>query len=122
MEYETSAICSTEFMQFIPTDESQRAFIFGLITSDPFQSGIKQRVTGSTGSRQRAQPSAVAEMDVVKPKEELVLAYCLHLTALFVLKAKNIKENITLAKFRDTLLPKLLSGELSVDAAKLAEE
>ena len=122
VEYETSAICSTEFMQFIPTDESQRAFIFGLITSDPFQSGIKQRVTGSTGSRQRAQPSAVAEMDVVKPKEELVLAYCLHLTALFVLKAKNIKENITLAKFRDTLLPKLLSGELSVDAAKLAEE
>lgn len=122
VEYETSAICSTEFMQFIPTDESQRAFVFGLITSDPFQSGIKQRVTGSTGSRQRAQPSAVAEMDVVKPKEELVLAYCLHLTALFVLKAKNIKENITLAKLRDTLLPKLLSGELSVDAAKLAEE
>ena len=118
---ETSAICSTEFMQFVPTDMVQRAFIFGLITSDIFQSGIKQRVTGSTGSRQRAQPRAVAEMDVIKPKEELVLAYCSRLTKLSVLKAKNIKENITLAKLRDTLLPKLLSGELEINAVNKAE-
>lgn len=90
-----------------------------MITSDIFQSGIKQRVTGSTGSRQRAQPRAVAEMDVIKPKEELVLVYCSRLTELYVLKAKNIKENITLAKLRDTLIPKLLSGELSVDAIEM---
>ena len=120
VEDETSAICSTEFMQFVPTDVAQRTFIFGLVTSDIFQSGIKQRVTGSTGSRQRAQPRAVAEIDVVKPKEELVFAYCSHLTELSVLKAKNIKENITLAQLRDTLLPKLLSGELSVDAIEMA--
>ncbi|MCJ7624965.1 MAG: restriction endonuclease subunit S [Anaerolineaceae bacterium] len=120
VEDETSAICSTEFMQFVPTDVAQRTFIFGLVTSDIFQSGIKQRVTGSTGSRQRAQPRAVAEIDVVKPKEELVFAYCSHLTELPVLKAKNIKENITLAQLRDTLLPKLLSGELSVDAIEMA--
>ena len=115
---ETSAICSTEFMQFVPTDVAQRAFIFGLITSDIFQSGIKQRVTGSTGSRQRAQPRAVAEMDVIKPKEELVLAYCSRLTELYVLKAKNIKENITLANIRDALLPKLMSGDILVKAER----
>ena len=119
---QTSAICSTEFMQFIPNDAIQRAFIFGLVTSDNFQSGIKQRVTGSTGSRQRAQPRAVAEMDIVNPKEELILAYCSCLTELSVLKAKHIKENIILTQLRDTLLPKLLSGEISVDVAKPAEE
>ncbi len=111
---ETSAICSTEFMQFVPTDMVQRAFMFGLITSEIFQSGIKQRVTGSTGSRQRAQPSAVAEIDIVKPNEELILTYCSRLTELSVLKAKNIKENITLAQLRDTLLPKLMSGDILV--------
>ena len=114
VEDETSAICSTEFMQFVPTDEAQRAFMFGLITSEIFQSGIKQRVTGSTGSRQRAQPSAVAEIDIVKPNEELILTYCSRLTELSVLKAKNIKENITLAQLRDTLLPKLMSGDILV--------
>ena len=34
----------------------------------------------------------------------------------------QINEINTLTSLRDTLLPKLLSGELSVDAAKLAEE
>ncbi|MCK5011601.1 MAG: restriction endonuclease subunit S, partial [Deltaproteobacteria bacterium] len=118
-----SAICSTEFMQFIPTYETQRAFIFGLVISDPFQSGIKQRVTGSTGSRQRAQPRAIAEMNILKPKEDIIQTFCLRLTALLNLKAKAIKENNELSHLRDTLLPKLLSGEVRISGAeKVMEE
>ena len=70
-----AAICSTEFMQFVPLEPQHRAFIAGMITSEPFQSGIMIRVTGSTGSRQRAQPKQVAAMDVILPKSELRAVY-----------------------------------------------
>lgn len=120
---EEMAICSTEFMQFIPHNFNLRAFIFGLIKSSPFQEGILQRVTGSTGSRQRAQPPEVARMKVVVPDERLMKEYSAFASPLLSKKAKNISINNTLGTLRNTLLPKLLSGELRIpDAEKLAAE
>lgn len=109
-----AAICSTEFMQFVPLEPQHRAFIAGMITSEPFQSGIMMRVTGSTGSRQRAQPKQVAAMDVILPKSELRAVYSQHTEAMYRMQSKNIWQAQSLASVRDSLLPKLLSGELSV--------
>ncbi len=119
-----AAICSTEFMQFVPLEPQHRAFIAGMITSEPFQSGIMMRVTGSTGSRQRAQPKQVAAMDVTLPKSELRAVYSQHTEAMYRMQSKNIWQARSLASLRDTLLPKLLSGELSVIDAEnqLTEE
>lgn len=117
IEKENSAICSTEFMQFVPHNPEYRAFTLGMILSKPFQEGILQRVTGSTGSRQRAQPPQVANMEVVLPSEVLIKFYSNKIESLYVNKAKKIKENLSLAKIRETLLPKLLSGELEVASA-----
>ena len=120
IEKENSAICSTEFMQFVPHNPEYKAFTLGLILSKPFQEGILQRVTGSTGSRQRAQPPQVANMEVVLPTEALVKFYSNRIESLYVSKAKRIKENSSLAKIQDTLLPKLLSGELNISSNKKA--
>ncbi|WP_447555422.1 restriction endonuclease subunit S [Vreelandella sp. EE22] len=109
-----SAICSTEFMQFVPKSEELRAFIAGVISSSPFQEGVVASVTGSTGSRQRAQPKQVARMDVVAPCEALALRYARQSRLLFTAQAKNISQSQKLAGLRDTLLPKLLSGELTI--------
>lgn len=119
-----AAICSTEFMQFVPLEPQHRAFIAGMITSEPFQSGIMMRVTGSTGSRQRAQPKQVAAMDVILPDSELRATYSQRTEALYRMQSKNIWQAGCLASLRDTLLPKLLSGELSVPDAEgqLVEE
>ena len=112
-----AAICSTEFMQFVPLEPQHRAFIAGMITSEPFQSGIMMRVTGSTGSRQRAQPKQVAAMDVILPKSELRAVYSQHTEAMYRMQSKNIWQAQSQASVRDTLLPMLLSGELSVSDA-----
>lgn len=114
VEDETAAICSTEFMPFVPLEESHRPFVAGMVTSAPFQSGIMMRVTGSTGSRQRAQPKQVAVMDVVTPPTALIAAYSKLADPLMASTARNISQSQTLAKLRDTLLPKLLSGEITV--------
>ena len=76
------------------------------------------RVTGSTGSRQRAQPKQVAAMDVILPKSELRAVYSQHTEAMYRMQSKNIWQAQSLASLRDTLLPKLLSGELSVSDAE----
>ncbi|ODC02312.1 hypothetical protein BFW38_00900 [Terasakiispira papahanaumokuakeensis] len=113
-----SAICSTEFMQFVPKSEELRAFIAGVISSSPFQEGVIASVTGSTGSRQRAQPKQVARMDVVAPCEALALRYARQAQPLFTAQAKNINQSQKLAELRDTLLTKLLSGELTISDAE----
>ena len=109
-----AAICSTEFMQFIPLKTENRAFVLGMIESEPFQQGILKRVTGSTGSRQRAQPKEVAELDVVLPNSDLICSFNNLATMLYTKKAENIMYNKTLAALRDALLPKLLSGEIDL--------
>ena len=117
-ENENDSICSTEFMQFIPNNKVFRPFIYSLVISQPFQNGIMERVTGSTGSRQRAQPPSVAQMNVVAPNPELVEEYGRRIESVLDRKAKNTAQNRTLAALRDTLLPKLLSGALSLPAAE----
>ncbi|MFE8034507.1 restriction endonuclease subunit S, partial [Thiohalocapsa marina] len=109
-----AAICSTEFMQFVPRVPAHRPFVAGMVTSAPFQSGIMMRVTGSTGSRQRAQPKQVAVMEVVLPTTELVVKFSKLAEPLYQAQARNIKQSQGLAGLRDTLLPKLLSGELTL--------
>ncbi|WP_198674995.1 restriction endonuclease subunit S [Aliidiomarina taiwanensis] len=111
-----AAICSTEFMQFVPIKPSQRAFVAGVVKSDSFQNGIMMRVTGSTGSRQRAQPKQVAEMEVLLPSEELRNIYSVLIAPQLESQASNIREALNLANVRDALLPKLLSGQLQVNS------
>jgi type I restriction enzyme S subunit len=108
------AICSTEFMQFIPLKTENRAFVAAMIVSRPFQDGIMMRVTGSTGSRQRAQPKQVAVMDVVLPSEALIDAYSERARSMYEMQSKNIWQIKSLDNLRDVLLPRLISGELKV--------
>lgn len=115
---EEAAVCSTEFMQFVPVDPRIRAFLYGLITSKPFQEGIKERVTGSTGSRQRAQPRQVAVMNVLIPSEQLMIAYSEAAEQFLTKQQANRQANLSLGFTRDALLPKLLSGELRIPEAK----
>lgn len=115
------AVCSTEFMQFRPKDPGQRPFVYCLIRSDYFQYGILSRVTGTTGSRQRAKPKEVAVLPVVKPSHRLIEKFS-DLTGSLLHKMNASKrESKSLAESRDLLLPKLLSGEIRLNPEPLAE-
>ena len=109
-----SNICSTEFMQFVPKEDGGRGYIYFLVRSLPFQQGIKQRVTGSTGSRQRAKPKQVAKMEVLIPNTELRNIYSTYANNILAKIQNNIHENKELASLRETLLPQLISGDVGV--------
>ena len=120
---EEAAICSTEFMPFVPLHYAWRPFLYELMKSDVVQRGIQERVTGSTGSRQRAKPEDVAVMRVVVPSPELIETFGRIVGPLHEKTLNCTSESRTLAALRDTLLPRLISGELRVpDAEKLVKE
>jgi type I restriction enzyme S subunit len=73
---------------------------------------IESRATGTTFaeiSKQNFRP-----IRVVLPPKELMAAFTAKVAPLYAQITANLRQSRTLATLRDTLLPKLLSGELSV--------
>jgi len=60
--------------------------------------------------------------EVIEPSYELAELYSTFVTTLYRLKEHLVRENNSLVQTRDALLPKLLSGELSVDNKQSAIE
>jgi type I restriction enzyme S subunit len=77
---------------------------------------IESRATGTTFaeiSKQNFRP-----IRVVLPPKELMAAFTAKVAPLYAQISANLHQSRTLAALRDTLLPKLLSGELSTEGTK----
>ena len=76
---------------------------------------IERLVQGGHGSIfDTITTSTFEATDVLLAPKEVLLAFDKQVTPLFQLVHANLHQSRTLATLRDTLLPKLLSGELSV--------
>lgn len=91
-----------------------REFLFSLFTSAAFVSTYGTLVTGTTGSHQRIRPESRLEMKTVIPPPKLVDAFTSTAKPMFDRINRNIDQSRTLATLRNTMLPKLLSGEMRV--------
>jgi type I restriction enzyme S subunit len=108
------SVCSTEFMVACSKSDMSREYLFSLFTSSAFASIYGTLVTGTTGSHQRIRPEGIQEMKVVIPPGTLIQAFTALAKPMFDRINRNTDQSKTLRTLRDTLLPKLLSGELSV--------
>ncbi len=116
------SVCSTEFIVASPRPGYSREFLYSLFTSAAFATTYGLLVTGTTGSHQRIRPENVLEMKIVIPPLVLVKKFTSIVKPMFDQINRNIEQSRTLATLRDTLLPKLLSGELSVKNLKIDKE
>ena len=117
------AVCSTEFMPFVPKQIKWRPLLYELMKSDIVQKKIRSAVTGSTGSRQRVKPKSVASMDVVVAPRNVLDTFSDQMSSIHNRVLFNQRESRTLSALRDTLLPKLISGELRLsDVEKILED
>ena len=107
-------VCSTEFIVYEAKKKGQRDFIYSLIDSVPFFNHLCSHTTGSTNSRQRATPKSTLDFALHLPPDSVIEAFCQIVTPMYDLIASNVVENQSLAKTRDNLLPRLMSGELDV--------
>lgn len=107
-------ICSTEFIVYESINPLNRDFVYSIVDSVGFSAYLCSHTTGSTNSRQRATPSITLNYNIVLPDDKTLRSFCSIVTPMYDAIENNIKENQKLAITRDTLLPKLMSGELDV--------
>ena len=108
------AVSSTEFIIFEANDPTYKDYVFSVIDSSTFSDWMCAHTTGSTNSRQRTTPSTTLGFQIALPTQEVVSDFCKIVTPMYDMIAQNTCENRKLAAFRDSLLPKLMSGELDV--------
>lgn len=114
-----NSICSTEFIVYEPLSSEYRDFVYSVIDSDGFSKFLCSHTTGSTNSRQRATPSVTLNYKAVLPDSETLKKFCAAVSPMYDMVEKNILESQKLAKIRDSLLPRLMSGELDVSKIEL---
>ena len=108
------AVSSTEFIIFEANNPIYKDFIYSIIDSVDFMDWMCAHTTGSTNSRQRTIPSTTLEFKVPIACDEIISEFCAIVSPMYDKISQNICENQKLVKSRDTLLPKLMSGEIDV--------
>ena len=112
------SVCSTEFIVYEAKKQEQRDYIYSILDSTPFLNYLCSHTTGSTNSRQRATPKSTLDFTLCLPPDPIIEDFCRIVTPMYDLIASKIVENQSLAKTRDSLLPRLMSGEIDVPAVE----
>ena len=114
-----NAVCSTEFIVYKAKDQSITDFLYSVIDSNSFSDFMCSHVTGSTGSRQRTTPSDTLSYELILPSEDELAEFQSLVSPMYAQMRINAIENDKLKRLRDSLLPKLMSGEIDVSSVHL---
>ncbi|GEM49625.1 restriction endonuclease subunit S [Deinococcus cellulosilyticus] len=114
INYQHISLASTEFIVLLSDHSDQRMFLYQYLCSDIFTQSFASKVTGTSKSHQRANPNDLLATEFIKPSPEIVSAFATAVSSIHEKVQINRIEIEVLAKTRDSLLPKLLSGELDV--------
>jgi type I restriction enzyme S subunit len=110
-------VCSTDVVVVIPRGAAWFSFVLGHVSSTEF---IEFTNAGSTGTKMpRTSWSEMARYRIALPPIAVAEAFTKALHASIDRIIASIHESQTLAALRDTLLPKLISGEVRVKDAEL---
>ncbi|GAD89388.1 type I restriction enzyme S protein [Vibrio halioticoli NBRC 102217] len=108
---------STEFIVMNPKNEYTREYAYLLARSDELRAYAIKNMTGTSG-RQRVSGALIGEYQIPQPDENVIKAFHKITASLFAKISSNTENSVALEKIRDLLLPKLISGQISVGEAK----
>ncbi len=108
---------STEYIVLRPKPPLPAEFAYCLARSDGFREFAIQSMTGTSG-RQRVPPDSLSHFMIAKPPREVAERFGAFVEPVFARATAAVRQNHALVGLRDTLLPKLISGELRVDDAE----
>ncbi len=106
-------VASSEFVVMESPNNKINSFIYNICLNSQFIDYLKANTTGSTNSRQRVKSTIAVnyklaiEDSIVKKYSEIITPY---MEEMKILRSEIGK----LTQLRDTLLPKLMSGELEI--------
>ncbi|MGE0544263.1 MAG: restriction endonuclease subunit S [Dehalococcoidia bacterium] len=108
---------STEYIVLRPKPPIPTVFGYCLARSAEFREFAIQSMTGSSG-RQRVPVDALRQYLLAAPPEPIARRFGEIVELVLARVSSAVSESRTLAAIRDTLLPKLLSGEIRVGEAE----
>ena len=112
-EAPNNSICSTEFIPYKSLG-ANCYFLYCYLNSKMFYDQAMSLVNGATGSHQRFHPNETLKF-LFSYKKEVVEEFNVLITPTLKEISKLAIETRKLTKLRDTLLPRLMSGELSIN-------
>jgi type I restriction enzyme S subunit len=113
---------STEFIVLRRQGNIQTPFIACLARDTRFRNHCIQSMVGSSG-RQRVQNACFSNYYLAIPEQDGIMIHFQQLTQIsFDKMTKHTEQSRSLTSLRDTLLPKLLSGEVRISKAEKFEE
>ena len=116
-----NAVCSTEFIVYRPYLKEYKSFYYAAIDSPRFTDYLLEHVSGSTGSRQRAQSKDTLNYLMPNPGKEEIKDFCTFADPIYRHIQINEQQTAKLELLRDALLPKLMSGEIDVSKVDLTQ-
>ena len=109
-------VCSTDILVLVPKREIYFGLLLGYVSSEEFVSYTDRSSAGT--KMPRTNWADMARYEITIPPDPVASAYSDLVRPLVERIIANIHESRTLATLRDTLLPKLLSGEIRVKQAE----
>lgn len=113
-EPEENSICSTEFQVLVPKDKVFFPFISTLLKSRDITCQLAMSASGTSGSHQRIKPEDILNIEFSVPSIDKMKEFAIIVEANFLKIVANQKQIKILSNLRDTLLPKLMSGEVRI--------
>ena len=110
-------IASTEFLVFVPKIGFGRGLLWAAFRSVRFQQALQGLATGTSKSHQRDSRSDVLRLECAPGKPTVFAAFESAVAPLVEEHAQVTANLRSLRDLRDTLLPKLLSGQIRVQEA-----
>jgi type I restriction enzyme S subunit len=111
------SITSTEFVVLAPRAGVTREFIYAKCTSDEFASQFGSLAIGTSTSHQRVKPDNLLAMPSSVPDHQTIERFT-SIAAPMLGASERLREQIhNLRRTRDLILPRLLSGDITVPSA-----
>ncbi len=109
-----NSICSTEFQVLKPKSIKLYGYLLFLLRSNDAVDALSMAASGTSGSHQRVRPEDIFNIKTILPSLASAEQYSDMVIPGIAKTSSNLSQIETLEKLRDTLLPKLMSGEVRV--------
>lgn len=111
-------VSSTEFVPLSPIGVHSAALVYAIVSSPEFRDRLTGMAGGTSTSHQRVKPSDIIKTPVAVPPDSISVTVGRYLEPHYNLSNQLRAANHHLATSRDLLLPRLISGQLSVAEAE----
>ncbi len=114
LEKEEIAFGSTEYIVMTTKESFMPELLYFLCRDDSFKGYATKNMNGSSG-RQRVSGETIGNYKIPIPPKDIIEPLAPFYSGVMNIIRKNGMESRRLAELRDTLLPRLMSGELKVN-------